>query len=59
MNIIIQRKDGQIKVKQIVKTNLHEVRDLYRTIKTMEDTPENHADILRWADAVGHTVEEL
>ncbi len=59
MIIYLERHNGQIKVKQIVKTNLHEVRDLYRTIKTVKDTPANYADILRWADAVGHEVEEL
>ena len=62
MKIYIQRKDGQLYVKQVVKQNRSGRLDPYRTmrtIKTVEDTPENVADILRWADAVGHEVEEL
>ena len=62
MKIYIQRKDGQLYVKSAVKQNLAGRRDPYRmmrTIKTVKDTPANFADILRWADVVGHEVEEL
>ena len=62
MKIYIQRKDEQLYVKQVVKQNLRGRVDPYRlmrTIKTAKDTPGNFADILRWADVVGHDVEEL
>ena len=62
MKIYIQRKDGQLYVKPVVNQNLPERLDPYRmmrTIKTLKDTPANFADVLRWADAVGHEVEEL
>ena len=59
MKIYIERHNGYIDVKQKVKTRLSESHDLYRTIKTVKDTPTSYKDLLRWADAVGHTVEEL
>jgi len=59
MQIYIQRKNGTILVKQVVKAKLYPGKDLYRTIKTIKDTPEHLADILRWADVVGHTVLDL
>ena len=62
MKIYIERKDGQLYVKQVVNQNLRvrlEPYRLMRTIKTVKDTPSNFTDILRWANAVGHDVEEL
>ncbi len=62
MKIYVQREDGQLYVKFAVKQNLAERRDPYRlmrTIKTVKDTPAKFADVLRWADAVGHEVEEF
>ncbi len=62
MKIYIERKDGQLFVKQVVKQNRSGSLGPYRmmrTIKTVKDTPTNYADILRWADVVGHEVEEL
>ena len=61
MKILITRKDGQLYVQQVVNQNVPERLDPYRitrTIKTVKDTPANFADILRWANVVGHEVEE-
>lgn len=62
MKICIERKDGRLYVKYVVKQNSPGRPDpfrLMRTIKTVKDTPANFADVLRWADAMGREVEEL
>ena len=62
MKLFIERKDGQLYVQQVVNQNLRSRLDPYRimrTLKTVKDTPANFANILRWANAVGHDVEEL
>ncbi len=61
MKIVIQREDGLIKVKKPVVQRLSPRPDSHRamrTMKTVEDTPANYKDILRWADVVGYEVEE-
>ena len=62
MKLFIQRRDGEIRVLQEVNKTIPSRRDPFtvmRTFKTVKDTPTNFADILRWADVVGHTIEEL
>ena len=58
MKIYLERHNGYIDVKKKIKTSPYNPHDLYRIIKTVKDTPENFADILRWANLVGHVVEE-
>ncbi len=33
-------------------------REIFHTLREVKDTPKNYKDILRWADVVGHTIEE-
>ena len=57
MKFYIERRDGMIRVRQKVTMRLRD-RELFRTRKEVKDTRENYKDILRWADVVGHTIEE-
>ena len=57
MNIYIERRDGIIRVQQKVKARLYD-QEWFCTLRSVEDTPENYKDILRWADFVGHTLEK-
>lgn len=60
MKIYLERKDGQLYVKQKTRQKKLEGARLHppmRTMKVVKDTPENLDDIKRWAEAVGHTVE--
>ena len=57
MKLYIDRRDGMIRVQ--VKVNSRPNKGVtFRTIREAKDTPKNFKDILRWADAVGHTIEE-
>lgn len=58
MKLCIQRKDGLIKVQQLVTHRLPQSRNTFRAIKTVKATSKNFADILLWAETVGHTIEE-
>ncbi len=58
LKLYIERRDGMIRVQQKVNSRLPETREMFRSLKVVEDTPENLKDILRWADVVGHTIEE-
>ena len=54
----IERRDGMIRVRQKVNVRLRD-DELFRTRKEVKDTRENYKDILRWADIMGHTIEEM
>ena len=56
LRLFIRRQDGTIYVQQKVKTRTG--RGRYFTLREAKDTLANYKDILRWADAVGHTLEE-
>jgi len=58
MKLYIDRRDGMIRVRQKANIPLPDKRKIFRTLRTVKDTPENYKDIQRWADAVGHTIEE-
>ena len=58
MKLYIERRDGMIRVQMKHTSQPLVKRETYRTVKEVEDTPENFADIERWADTVGHTLEE-
>lgn len=58
MKITIKRRDGKIHVMQTVKVGSRFSQNPLRTMKVVDDTPQNYADILRWIDAVGHTLED-
>ncbi len=58
MKIYIERRDGMIRVQQKVNVRLPEMPEMFRTRREVKDTPKNYKDILRWADVVGHTIEE-
>ncbi len=57
MKLYIERRDGMIRVRQIVKARWND-RAWLSTVKKVNDTPANYKDLLRWADLVGHTIEE-
>ena len=57
MKLYIERRDGMIRVQQKVKARLYD-QEWFHTLRSVKDTPENYKDILRWADVVGHTIEE-
>ena len=58
MKLYLERHDGMIRVQQKLNMRLPEMRDVFSTLREVTDTPENYKDILRWADVVGHTLEE-
>ena len=58
LNLYIERRNGMIRVRQKVNMQSSDKRKMFRTLKTVKDTPKNYKDILRWADFLGHTVEE-
>ena len=58
MKLYIERRDGMIRVQRKLNMPLPEWRRIFRTLKEAKDTPENYKDILRWADVMGHTLEE-
>ncbi len=53
----MERRDGMIRVQQKVKARLYD-QEWFRRFRSAKDTPENYKDILRWADFMGHTIEE-
>ena len=57
MKLYIERRHGTIHVQQKVDSHWWRAH-MFRTLKSVKDTPDNFADILRWANAVGHTLEE-
>ena len=57
MKLYIERRDGMIRLLQKVKTRRPN-REWFGTYKEVEDTPENYKDLRRWADVVGHVIEE-
>lgn len=59
MKIYLERKNGKLHVMQKIKVGSRFAQNPLRTIKIVEDTSQNYADILRWTNAVGHTIEEL
>lgn len=58
MKLYLKRKDGMIHLMQQVHQRLEPSRKYLRIMKTVKDTPQNYDDILRWANVVGHTIEE-
>ena len=54
----LERRDGMIRVRQKVNVRLRH-GELFRTRREVKDTRENYKDILRWADVMGHTIEEM
>ena len=58
MKVNLPRRDGMIRVRQKVNMQSSDKRKMFRTLRTVKDTPENYKDILRWADLMGHTIEE-
>ena len=59
MKLYLKRKDGFIHVMQQVHHRVESGRRYLRTLKTVEDTPQNYDDIKRWAEVVGHDLEEI
>ncbi len=57
MKFYIERRDGMIRVQQKVSAR-RSGHEWFRTRRSVKDTPENYKDILRWADFLGHTIEE-
>ncbi len=58
MKIIVRRQDGKIHVMQKIKVGPRFSQNPLRTMKVVDDTSKNYADIVRWIDAVGHTLEK-
>ena len=58
LKLYIERRDGMIRIRQKLNIRVPVRRGSFRTLREVEDTPENHKDILRWADVMGHTLEE-
>ncbi len=62
MKLYLERKDGKILIKQRVRKKIPGRRDphsIMRTMKIVDDTPENLTDVKRWANAVGHDLEKI
>ena len=57
MKLYIERRDGRIFLQQKIKTRMGN-QDTYSMYKEVKDTPENYKDLLRWANVVGHTIED-
>lgn len=58
MKIVIKRQDGKIHVMQVIKVGPRFPQNPLRKMRVVDDTPKNYADIVRWIDAVGHTLED-
>ena len=58
MKLYIERRKGMIHVQQKVTRKVSFHAEWYLTLRKAKDTPKNYKDILRWADAVGHTLEK-
>ncbi len=58
MKLYIERRGGMIHVQQKVNMRAPRKREVFRTFKSVKDAPANYRDIVRWAGAVGHTLEE-
>ena len=58
MKLHIQRKDGNLHVMHRIEVGSRFSQNPLRTIKIVKDTPADYQNILRWIDAVGHTLEE-
>lgn len=57
MKLYLERHDGKIHVQKKVDMPLGN-RNWFRTFKSVDDTPANYKDLQRWAEVVGHTLEE-
>ena len=59
MNLFLEQKIGNIFIRQQVHHRVESSRNYLRTMKTVKDTPQNYDDIKRWAEVVGHDLEEI